>query len=146
MQCECCGNSHDEDNMNYVDSYGYVCDNCSFFCNYCDEWHINDNLVEVRNSRGRLQEICAGCAENGDFRTCDHCGDLVHVDWSYYIDSTDMTACDTCHDDLYTMCKECHESVLDEDIDSETGYCQSCQESYELEQASNDDDTVNSCE
>lgn len=138
--CEVCGDMHDDDDLRWVEGVGNVCEGCSSYCRECNEYHLDSDFVTVRNSQGREREICTSCAERGDYRTCDHCGELVHVDLSFYIDSTDKTACESCHDELYTMCNKCDESVLIEDIDGETGYCQYCHAEYELE--TRDSDTI----
>lgn len=67
-ECEHCGDEHSEDDMYYVDGYGWVCDDCAFVCSHCGNAHLVRDSVDSEDGL-----ICEGCY--GDhYVTCDRCG------------------------------------------------------------------------
>lgn len=128
IRCACCNEEFDSDTMTAT-SDGYVCEDCIdneyFFCEHCEEYHHNDDCVEVAVSwRGNTEYWCEDCAYNDAYR-CDNCeeyfvADIMHIDeWGNQI-------CDHCYDDGYITCEDCGRITNDYEEIDDCYYCSSC--------------------
>ena len=55
-----------------------------------------------------------GLAEDDNHTECYACGERVHYEDTYY--ASDDPYCQSCHDENYTYCENCDESVINENI------------------------------
>jgi Putative amidoligase enzyme len=82
-----------------------VCRRClenDFFqCDDCSDYHQNVNTYFVRGHRART--ICSGCYENGDYFTCEACGDTRPNDFFGLSNDSGTYCCD---------CQPAEESVI----------------------------------
>ena len=104
--CEYCGAVVNEDGMYYVESVGWVCNNCIDEGNfqYCEECNTYHPRHEVRHYIyydydwwRREADLCDFCVEDLGIYYCTNCGRYVHSD-NYNFDEG---ICNECYDDLY---------------------------------------------
>jgi hypothetical protein len=117
--CIECGNEHDNsENINCctdIDA-GYCCE----YCGCCID---EDDVIWVDN-----EAYCRDCVEYCDCCERYHRGDSTHIE------GEDIHVCDSCLDEYYTYCEECHEYVRNRDtryvesVDSDI--CDSCLDEY----------------
>ena len=60
--------------MHEIDGNWY-CEDCCFYCEYCNEWEVGDEYTYVENY-GR---VCDWALNDGDFRYCQKCGGWYYV-------------------------------------------------------------------
>lgn len=134
--CENCGEGIDGDNVYWVGDYPY-CRDCVAYCDYCDEWVLEDHIVYISG----YGDVCRDCRD--EYLTlCDHCGDHHHNDEMTYVQSTGKDVCDDCLEELYTECDGCGEYFRNSRIaEAPNGYnyCSECYEEHcgeeEIEEA-----------
>lgn len=86
--CESCERSMISEDGYYL-SDEMICADCMWRCDHCRQ---EQNPRRERYTIANGEDICPGCAE--DYRSCDHCGDLYHVDSLHY--RGDSVYCDDC--------------------------------------------------
>lgn len=78
----------------YIDDVGFCCT--------CGVPGWNDDMAEARGNSDTL--VCTSCSDS--WSSCDHCSAMYPAEeLTQTLDSA--TVCDTCRDDLYTMCDYC---------------------------------------
>ena len=103
--CDSCGVIEHRDYGTYVDySDEFVCESCLdnnyFYCEQCQRWVPNGDSVSINNGYGDYYDICDSCFNNGEYYSCDSCGDYFHednVNWR-----NDSCYCDSCYDSNVT--------------------------------------------
>lgn len=110
--CEHCEGRVDEQDIRYVEGYGYICDDCFDecfrYCTHCDEAYHIDDLSRTVND----EYVCEDCRDRYDYVTCSHCGDLVQLDDTVTTKDNEYV-CDYCCNHHYTYCDHCGEYVPD---------------------------------
>jgi hypothetical protein len=153
-ECNCCGCNCDEEDGHYIDDEFY-CSSCAndnyCSCARCGEWVANDYATCVNDEwycescRDRLftkcddcgeyvdstttigdDEVCQSCLENGDYSTCEKCGEWCHVNDLTDIDGN--TYCDDCKKDLPITCSHCGERRAGTTTIDGAEYCEDCKD------------------
>lgn len=105
---------YDEEDMYYVEDYGYICEGA----------YESGNFVECERCYTRRHVDDAILTSDGNYYCCDACakraGYLLYKGEWYH-----MTE--------FKTCKVCGKTVLAEEIDEETGACEDCMRSAEAE-------------
>ena len=129
-KCEDCGEYFIEDDMYYVEGYGYICRSCRddgeyYTCDDCGNLCRSDDGSWVGDDF-----ICNDCLDQ-NYRYCERCNEYCRKDEATYIESRDEWVCDWCLDRYYTRCDCCEEYVRNDDIHDIDGenICDSCFES-----------------
>jgi len=106
------------------------------YCDYCGEYHYNDNVTQVANG----DYVCDDCLER-HYIYCEECeeyhlSDNIHC----ATDSNGRTVnvCEDCLGQYYTRCAHCdeyfHDDYIEEATDPDTGevvyVCPHCHEEY----------------
>lgn len=135
--CSDCGDHVDEDDL-YEINGSYYCRDCCDYCDHC-ECYVRDEMCTVTNRRGHEISVCDSCLHD-DFRDCDSCNELFHVDTLNYVDGGDNAGhyCQSCFDDEFHHCYDCgdpvaHDAVIE--IEDEL-YCSYCAEAIQGESES----------
>lgn len=96
--CEFCGRAYyDSDEMNYIEGYGYVCDDCInsdsrfSYCDYCNAYFIDEHMIITADG----STICSACYES-DFGSCEICGDVHIINNLNTSSFSDKVLCDDC--------------------------------------------------
>ena len=93
-------------------------------CLICGEEIPEINCIWVE---GEQDYICQDCYDNGDYFTCEECGDVHHID--NMICEHDILYCNHCYNQLHSECSCCGEMVHNDDMYS-TSYdgsvCRDC--------------------
>ena len=103
-----------------------------------NENEVDENLVDCVECSEQFDEndcsntsssesVCASCYEDC-YYTCDSCGDVDHVDYSYRSPSEGYY-CECCRDNSFSYCDDCEEPVWhDDQMETEDGsyVCESC--------------------
>ena len=133
--CSNCGDSHPEDEMEYIDG-DWFCHDCCSWCEYCESYHLSENTYV--SGHGYVCETCI----SEDFVYCDGCNNYVHEDDGVtYIESEDMHVCDRCLRRHFTTCDECEAYIRRDDAnmtDDGLTLCDDCYDSRDTE--SNDEE------
>lgn len=139
--CGKCGAVHDLDDMHEVNGE-YYCDDCCFFCDYCDCYEFGEPYVTIEGRWGTMNFCDYGADRervNGNIFYCDDCGTWYAENNDNYGYTADgCVICENClenynysdHDGFYIPESE---SVY---IESENDYrqiddceqCESCRE------------------
>lgn len=138
VMCDICGELHDVDECRQVRGGQVVCDDCidSYtYCEHCDEWVHNDEVVAVNDGD---EYWCTECADSYAYR-CEDCGDY-YSESRVYTDGNGMAICHFCYDHHdWHECAECHCFLAEGDGDwdeyDEEWYCDSCAAQRDREQA-----------
>lgn len=101
ITCAHCGCEIDEGDAIFVDGE-YYCNDCVFWCNRCDEYHIGEG-TRVRG----FGTVCSNCIDN--FYHCAECGEYVTARHSVWMESEDAYFCDTCVETNFAPCERCGE-------------------------------------
>lgn len=97
--CDDCGELFHNDDLHLAhDNRGheiYVCENCLeynyFQCDDCQEYyHINFDHISDDN-----RYICGNCWD--DYTTCSNCGEILHIDDSYWSERDECSYCECCY-------------------------------------------------
>lgn len=133
--CDDCGEVVKSDELTMVSGGDRVCDDCLndySYCEHCDTWHDNDDMVEIHtdtyHSCDHPYYVCRDCAEEVAHR-CEHCGDWYEkqccrlgADGEWY--------CEDYWDENFVTCEECGEILWRDDAyyDENNGcwYCEDC--------------------
>ena len=88
--CECC-NEYYRGNETYVNSYGYVCEDCldseDFIqCEDCGEWFRTNDVTYLENLD---IYVCRDCLRD-NFTECDWCGDFLRDEDINRVDGKDL--------------------------------------------------------
>jgi hypothetical protein len=135
VRCACCGESHHRDDMHEIDGDWY-CDDCCFYCEYCDEWETGDSTYVEDYGR-----VCDYGMEHGDFFSCEHCGDYYHIDRLIQTEDDTWFCSDSCAErdgyveindcwypesEIHT-CNHCGQVVHEDDWIDELECCADCE-------------------
>ena len=103
-------------------------DNCCIsYCEDCEEWHYDDNMVYIED----IQEcVCESCARSGDYFMCHDCGNWYTTDYANNCHNGDFYVCNRCIDN-YTYV-ECCDTYIEDDYAryNEEDDCYYCEEHY----------------
>ena len=81
-ECEDCGYTYNENDMHWVEGYGYCCENCCSYCEYHGEWERSD--MTYINDYGNVCEWgIDDMLADGDLYACDECGSYVYYTRAY---------------------------------------------------------------
>lgn len=120
--CECCDSRVPDDELTYVEDYGYVCSHCFeynddfFYCDYHGEWEYGRNHYSAEDGC----VICESALDNGDYVVCTDCGDIYPASEVSRIDGENV-----CHDCIksdpkryegYEECALCGDYHLSEEM------------------------------
>ena len=127
--CEHCGSRLHEDDVYWSGDYAY-CGDCVTYCEECEEWVPNDEIVEVD---GRY--VCDYCVNNSDYISyCELCDKYHYTDNMTDVDGDYV--CDYCMENNKEICKceDCGEyHYVDNMIKVEDKYyCDFCVEHGEI--------------
>jgi hypothetical protein len=127
ITCAHCGCEIDEDDAIFVDGE-YYCNDCVFWCDRCDEYHIGEG-TRVRG----FGTVCSNCIDN--FYHCAECGEYVTARHSVWMESEDAYFCDTCVETNFAPCERCGELHRFTDMKEIAGMllCRNCTEEDENE-------------
>lgn len=101
-------------------------DNCCIaFCEDCNEYHYDDNMVYIQDAQVC---ICDDCARHGDYFVCHDCGEWYTGDNANSCYNGDFYVCDRCRDN-YTYV-ECCDTLVEDAYYSEEDDCYYCEEHY----------------
>lgn len=120
--CSNCGERTDEDTVYHADDGNAYCESC--YCElfaYCEECYNTvsaDDIVKIEDTD---QYVCQYCADDKYYK-CIGCGGYFDKDVSETHDGDVL--CIPCIEKNHTMCNECGEWFLTEDIAD--GYCVDC--------------------
>lgn len=95
-ECSECGEYVHQDNMISVDDYTYCesCrDKCLTQCDDCGEWYRNVDIFSVEYDRN----VCRNCYD--DYRECEGCGRVYHIDELHWDDYNECYYCDSCYEE-----------------------------------------------
>lgn len=126
--CDDCGDIVENDYATTVSSGDYVCESCLddyTYCEKCDEYHPNDEIVHIVD----IDEYwCDECADAHCYR-CEECGDWVR---DYYIAEGHRYICEHCREDSYVYCYGCDEliHINNAELIDDEYYCSSCAEDH----------------
>lgn len=136
--CDDCGEFTREDCATIVNNGDKVCEYCLdnhySYCEHCNEYVYNDDVVEVHT--GRYSEYwCSDCADNDAFR-CDDCGKWYSTNDHYSYNVEGDTICEDCiNNGNYGYCEDCQEYYYDRHInyceEDECYYCDDCYENHQ---------------
>ena len=94
-QCYECGDYVHQDNKTYADDEAY-CESCRdkylTQCEDCGNWLRNSDTYDVEYNK----RVCRSCYE--DYRECDDCGRIYHIDDIHWDDHNECYYCDECYD------------------------------------------------
>lgn len=131
--CEICGDYELNENVQYIDGVGDVCDycleRCFTRCDECGEYVRNENSEYIESEDAY---VCSYCYEN-NFTECYACGDnvrnsdITEVDGEYY--------CPDCYEKYIVKCENCGNPIHKVDAIEHDGvwYCPDCYEENEEE-------------
>ena len=105
--CICCGYEI-QDGL-----YGDDCKHGGCSCDECGNSYDEDDLYEVRDSRGDWIQVCENCRDEY-YTYCEHCGEYWPNDCTTRVG--DEYYCDSCRDELCECCEDCGEWHLREDL------------------------------
>ena len=139
--CYECGGHHSRDRMHEIDGDWY-CDDCCFYCNYHDEYETGDSTYVENYGR-----VCDYAIENGDFYSCEHCGEWHHEDDMIHTEDGTWFCSDSCAerdgyveiDDYWYpesetyYCEHCGCTVHQDDWNSELDCCTDCEDEVRAE-------------
>lgn len=131
--CQDCGQALNEDDVFWIGGEPY-CRECVYYCEYCDEYHRNEEYYVASEDR----YICEDCFYRY-YERCSVCGEILPREDSHYIDSRNEWVCPECFDEHYRTCKGCGEYFFLSDLkETEDGhfYCDYC---YEEKEESDDE-------
>lgn len=131
--CENCGDTYDEDDMYYIDGDWY-CSDCCFYCDYHERYEAGESDYYVDG----YGHICEDAYENGDFASCERCGDVFWTEHGCAIETEDGSwfCCEDCarregyveidgkwyDEDETVTCEHCGELILEDDaLETEDG-------------------------
>jgi hypothetical protein len=103
--CADCGSFiGSEDDVYWIGDESY-CRDCVTYCEYCDEYEVNDNttFIECEN-----RYVCHNCLNN-HYSYCERCHEYYRNEDVYYIECEDRDVCRDCLDDHYRICNDCEE-------------------------------------
>ena len=124
--CAHCGQYIDDEDAHWVDG-DYYCDECCSYCDYCNEWHIQES-VHIEN----YGDVCITCAEE-NFIWCEDCDTWHRSRNTTYVESVERYVCNSCLENNYFRCADCNAYYPFEDaeyFDDDT-VCNSCAENRE---------------
>lgn len=98
VTCAECGCEIDEDEARYIDGE-YYCDDCSFWCDCCDEYRVGV-ATEVRGGR----TVCSSCIED-HYTFCDDCEEYVRNRYINEINGEHI--CNECFEENFGPCDHC---------------------------------------
>lgn len=147
VYCTCCGQELDPDGdyTHWINGDPY-CDDCSFWCEYHEEWEAGDSYYIEGYG-----DVCDYAIDSGDFAQCEYCGNWFRIDDGDGVETIDeyFYCCDDhaerggyvrCQDDIWRKkddvyeCEECGEYVTEDEYDFEHDMCKECAESLEKEE------------
>lgn len=110
------------------DSEGICCDACECIeCESCGHYHPVNEMYHFEDNWGNICYFCEDCVT-----TCDHCGELVPIDWAH-TDINGVEICDDCYQEAF-YCADCGAFVFDTDnyiVDNwGNTICEDCAENY----------------
>ena len=95
-QCYECGEYIHQDNAISADEEIY-CESCRdkylTRCDDCGEWYRNCDTFTVEYDRA----VCRNCYD--DYRECDGCGRVYHIDELHWDDRSEQYYCDSCYEE-----------------------------------------------
>lgn len=132
MECPNCGNEYQGDHPVTWSNGTQACDDCSGFCDACNEHVDPDDMHTVHNSsydrrRGRGEtNVCEDCFNSGNYFTCADCDDDFRSDHGGGDNANDERVCDSCAEN-YFYCDSCGNTYNNDDYGSD-GNCRNCEE------------------
>ena len=102
---------------------------CISYCEDCEEWHYDDNMVYIEDIH---TQVCECCANNGDYFLCHDCGNWYTTDYANSCYNGEFSVCDRCRDNHYTYV-ECCDTFIDSDhaYYNEQNDCYYCEDHYD---------------
>lgn len=102
--CDSCNDRYSEDERNYVDGHGELCDSCycdsTFHCDECSSRVYGEPAFHVGN-----HTVCDGCSEN--YSLCEGCNEHCHGDDMATVELENGRYCEECRRDMEeTPCGE----------------------------------------
>lgn len=128
-ECVHCGNSYDEDSMEYIDSAGYLCEDCldSYYskCDDCYNYFMDEDLISPSNTS---RMFCEDCLDSNTF-VCENCNErITNNDRSYALGDD---YCLECVEDM-EQCVNCDKPLPNGGVDKDgETYCDDCFEDIE---------------
>lgn len=94
--CTWCDETFHVDDMSWADiGDHFMCPRHSHMILHCD--HCNITLIESDDQGdGNGRVLCESCVQ--EYTTCAECGDLVHDDYTHYVERRDEYHCDSCYE------------------------------------------------
>ena len=133
--CEGCGERYNKNELCWCEgSDGYYCDNCSKYCDFCDQYEYEENGEEVNGIF-----VCKWCLDDY-FTTCEDCGCYIHKDddaVEIYDNGCTYVYCPSCADQNTFECDICgemhHNDNCNYDEVEDRNLCNSCYEEVLIE-------------
>jgi len=129
VECHCCGTEVREESAKAVEGE-YVCELCypikTVECFECNERVLIGNTERISTNK----RVCRDCLDE-NYTFCRHCEEYYHNDEIQYVESCDVSVCDSCYEDWYGTC-ECGYQDRKEELVYFDGrwYCDSCRREY----------------
>ncbi len=102
---------------------------------YGSWWPYMDTMKHVTINSKRECSLSPYCGDyvledtNGGLGdplvTCNHCDDAVGEDEAHYSENGDIY-CESCYNELYTICRHCSTEIRNEDVENDEGLCPKC--------------------
>lgn len=143
ITCECCGRGYYEDDCEYVENYGYVCENCLnnggfYYCDNCSNWYTESTSL-VHTDSDEIW-LCNDCCRIRCVSSCDCCGEL-YLQTEEIIDEDGNTYyyCNSCVEDCCGICDNCG-CIAELDYE---GHCYDCKDCDSEEEDDDNDNNEN---
>lgn len=100
---------------------------CISYCEDCNEYHYDDNMVYIEDVH---TYVCESCARNGDYFKCHDCGNWYTTEYTNSCYNGDFYVCNRCVDN-YTYV-ECCDTYIGDGYAcyNEEDDCYYCEEHY----------------
>ena len=147
-QCWCCEESHHENDMTYIEGYGWVCASCldnEFYeCSDCGNYVYCEDIYHAYRNDYEV-DLCRDCFDS-NYYICDCCDEgyhyrNVHTD-VYNEHGNVISVCNECFDEKCFVCDECGAEFTNGCLHMINGrfVCGSCHE--ELVNENNDEEVA----
>jgi hypothetical protein len=119
-QCDSCGDRVDEDDIYYMERYGYsICESCrEYNWSYCDDCQRDTHIDDMRSFEARIKRgsawverevYCCDSCQDEEYRECDGCEMWVPINQEMTETVDGDSVCGYCLGEEFEKCDECNE-------------------------------------
>lgn len=112
-------------NYNTSNNIEYEDEDEGEYCDWCEQIVEDEEFVHVNG----VGHVCMTCIdESGDFFYCEDCEEYHRSEDGFTETTYGTLVCNNCRDRNYTMCDECGEWYINDEVNSINGkyYCDGC--------------------